>query len=236
MAAAKFLGGSTYQFTDNSGNVLASGKIYTYVTGTTTDKATYSDNALSVANANPIILDSQGKADIYLMQRGAYRFLVKTSSDATVETIDDIVPQARHQGCLVTKSAAQTLTTAVATPITFDTESYDTDSFHDSVTNNSRITIPSSSTITKVKLGALIVFATDATSTGNREVALFKNGATIKYGSFQRASSASGLITQFTTPVLVVAEGDYFEIYATQTSGADLTVLNTCQFWAEVVE
>jgi hypothetical protein len=59
------------QFFDNNGNPLAGGKIYTYVTGTGTPKATYVSPS-GAANTNPIILDSAGRADIWL--DGIYRF------------------------------------------------------------------------------------------------------------------------------------------------------------------
>jgi len=43
--------------------------------------------------------------------------------------------------CKVTKSTDQTIPTGVHTPITWDTENYDTNDMHNTVTNNSRITI-----------------------------------------------------------------------------------------------
>lgn len=77
------------QFFDNNGNLLAGGKLYTYETGTTTPLATYTNTALSVANANPIILDARGEATIYL-QDAAYRFLLTDSVDATIWTRDGV--------------------------------------------------------------------------------------------------------------------------------------------------
>jgi hypothetical protein len=65
------------QFFDNNGNPLAGGKIYTYVTGTSTPKATYVSPS-GAANTNPIILDSAGRADIWL--DGVYRFDIFNSA------------------------------------------------------------------------------------------------------------------------------------------------------------
>jgi len=53
------------QFCDANGKPLAGGYVYFYEVGTTTPKATYQDLALSVANANPVILDSAGRATIW---------------------------------------------------------------------------------------------------------------------------------------------------------------------------
>jgi hypothetical protein len=78
------------RFVDNNGNALSGGKVYTYATGTSTPLATYTDAGGSSANANPVILDSRGEADIWLTQDVAYRFVVKTSADVLIDTTDDI--------------------------------------------------------------------------------------------------------------------------------------------------
>lgn len=77
-------------FLDNSGNPLSAGKVYTYLAGTTTPATTYSDSGLTTPNANPIILSSAGRATIYLSQSVNYKFVVKTSADATVYTQDNV--------------------------------------------------------------------------------------------------------------------------------------------------
>jgi hypothetical protein len=74
---------------DNNGDPLVGGKLYTYEAGTTTPKATYTNSGGAVANANPIILDASGRADIWLGS-GAYKFVLKTSADATIKTVDNI--------------------------------------------------------------------------------------------------------------------------------------------------
>lgn len=77
------------QWFDNNGDPLAGGKVYTYAAGTTTNLATYSDSALSVANANPVILDSAGRAVIYL-SAASYKIVLKTSADVTILTQDNV--------------------------------------------------------------------------------------------------------------------------------------------------
>lgn len=74
--------------TDSSGNVLASGKVYTYTAGTTTPKSTWQDNAQSSAHANPVVLDSQGKKLVFAY--GNYKFVIKDSSDNTLYTHDNL--------------------------------------------------------------------------------------------------------------------------------------------------
>lgn len=49
------------QFFSQIGLPLAGGKVYFYVPGTTTPKATYQDEALTIPNTNPITLDAGGR-------------------------------------------------------------------------------------------------------------------------------------------------------------------------------
>ena len=78
------------QFFDNSGNVLSGGLLYTYAPGTTTPKTTYTDENLSVPNANPIELDSAGRCVIFLTDGEEYKFVLKTSAGVTLSTVDEV--------------------------------------------------------------------------------------------------------------------------------------------------
>lgn len=71
------------------GKPLAGGKVYTYSAGTTTSKATYTTMAGTVANPNPVILDQNGKAKIFLGD-GSYRLQIKDSNNALIDDIDQI--------------------------------------------------------------------------------------------------------------------------------------------------
>lgn len=53
-------------FAPNTNFPLAGGKVYTYAAGTNTPLATYTDSSQGVANTNPVILDAQGEASIWL--------------------------------------------------------------------------------------------------------------------------------------------------------------------------
>lgn len=69
-------------FTDNAGNPLNGGKVYTSITGTTTPLATFVDAIGVTPAANPIILDSQGRAQIWAS--GTYRFRVTDSANNAI--------------------------------------------------------------------------------------------------------------------------------------------------------
>jgi hypothetical protein len=77
------------KFYDTNGAVLAGGKLYTYQAGTTTPLATYTDQTEGTANANPVILDANGEALVWIGSN-SYKFVLKDSSDVTLYTWDNI--------------------------------------------------------------------------------------------------------------------------------------------------
>lgn len=80
-------------FVDASGNPLNGGLIYTYITGTSTPKTTYTDSSALTAHPNPVVLGSNGRKEIWLGTDQAYRFIIKDSSGTQIgSTIDDVLP------------------------------------------------------------------------------------------------------------------------------------------------
>lgn len=87
------VGGAAGQFFDNNGNPLTGGKLYTYAAGTTTNQATYTSAAGTTAHTNPIVLDSAGRVpggEIWLSGSAAYKFILKTSTEVTISTWDNL--------------------------------------------------------------------------------------------------------------------------------------------------
>ena len=78
-----------HQLFDSTGVVCASCLLNAYTAGTTTRQDTFSDSALLTANANPIVLDSAGRAVIYLSQT-TYRFILTTASGTTIWDQDNV--------------------------------------------------------------------------------------------------------------------------------------------------
>jgi hypothetical protein len=78
-----------FQEFDNNGNPLVGGKLYTYEAGTTTPKVTYTDASETIPNANPVILNSSGRADVWLGD-GGYKFVLTTSADVVIKTVDNV--------------------------------------------------------------------------------------------------------------------------------------------------
>ena len=123
-------------------------------------------------------------------------------------------------GCGLTKSAAQAVANATTVFLTFDTEEFDSDAYHSTSSNTSRITIPSGKG-GKYLFVLNVNFAGNAT--GQRLLMLYKNGAVHKYST--SIGSAAGYSFRVTTSVIASAVAtDYFEFAVYQDSGVSLDV------------
>ena len=79
---------------DNAGKLLSGGKMYFYISGTSTPKTVYADAALTTPLPNPVILSASGTKDIFLGS-GAYRVKLTDQYDAQVAPpLDGIVGSA----------------------------------------------------------------------------------------------------------------------------------------------
>ena len=83
------------RFFDSTGVPLAGGKLFTYAAGTTTKQTTYTDSTAGTQNTNPVILDSQGYASVWLDQTLLYKFTLSPSTDtdpptAPIWTVDGL--------------------------------------------------------------------------------------------------------------------------------------------------
>ena len=63
------------QYLDMSGAPLSGGIVCTYQAGSSTPQATYTDSTGSTPNANPVVLDSAGRANIW-WQALAYKVVL----------------------------------------------------------------------------------------------------------------------------------------------------------------
>jgi hypothetical protein len=128
------------------------------------------------------------------------------------------------RGCSVYLTTSQSIPHNTLTAIDFasgvSSEDYDTSSIHDPTANSTRLTVPTG--VTRIKLFANIPYASN--STGNRQVQIWKNGAAgdIYFVDNIDAMATSGTNVFISTPTVTVAGGDYFELYAFQTSGGAL--------------
>jgi microcystin-dependent protein len=84
--------GNGFQFFTTTGLPLNGGYLYTYQAGSTTPLATYTDNAGTISNTNPIQLGTDGRppAEIWLTYGFNYKFVLADSTNAVIQTYDNL--------------------------------------------------------------------------------------------------------------------------------------------------
>ena len=78
------------QFFDNNGDPLAGGKLFSYIAATSTPLETFTDATGLVPNTNPVILNANGEADVWIGQ-SAYKFVLTDAADVEIKTVDNVV-------------------------------------------------------------------------------------------------------------------------------------------------
>lgn len=115
-------------------------------------------------------------------------------------------------------STTQSATTAVNLTLAADTEGYDNDAMHSTVTNNSRMT---AKTAGAFECSATISFAANAT--GQRSLGFAKNGGTPTF--VMAIPNAGAAVTTIQGALSYsLAVNDYIEAVAYQDSGGGLNV------------
>jgi hypothetical protein len=109
--------------------------------------------------------------------------------------------------------AGQNISNTTYTALTYDSENFDTDGFHSTSSNTSRLTIPSGKG-GKYEINAYVNW--DNNATNRRLVVLFKNGT---YNKQLANETSSGYLGQTGTYLIDLAAADYIEIFVYQDSG-----------------
>jgi hypothetical protein len=123
----------------------------------------------------------------------------------------------RNIGARVYNNANISIATATNVNLTFNTERYDTDSIHSTVSNTSRLT---ANTAGIYLISAAISWENDVN--GSRQMGLYLNGST------QCAISrvcADDPVRHTVSTIYELSVGDYFEVRVYQDSGSTLNVL-----------
>ena len=84
--------GNGVSFLGTTGLPLSGGKIYTYQAGSSTPLATYTTINGTIANANPIILGTDGRTpnEIWLTYGYNYKYILQDSVGSTIATYDNL--------------------------------------------------------------------------------------------------------------------------------------------------
>ena len=146
---------------------------------------------------------------------------VLTADSAETTGLKWASPNVAFTGCAVSKTANQSIANATYTAVTFDAEGYDTDAIHDTVTNNTRFTIPAGKG-GKWLITGVLTFASN--TTGFRFVRLYKNGT--GFNNPVGVAPVNGDTTQAVISYIVnFAAADYLELYVYQNSTGSLNLI-----------
>lgn len=126
--------------------------------------------------------------------------------------------------CRLWHSANQSIPHNSATTLAFNTEVSDTDNFHVTSGDNTRITIPVSGIY---RIVANVIY--DANTTGLRWVSLYRNAAQWMTCTAYPVVSPYGTGMQVISDAWNLTANDYIQVKALQTSGGNLNVLSLSQ-------
>ena len=130
-------------------------------------------------------------------------------------------------GCSLYKSANQSINNTTTTVVTWNSEVFDTDAFHDTSTNTERITIPSGKD-GKYQLIWIIEFP--ANGNGQRSASLRKNGSFISYTNVP--ANANSAIKMYGSFIIDAVATDYFDVTVYQDSSASQDVVGALNYSA----
>lgn len=87
--AGRFYNPITSAF-DANGNPISGAKLEFFESGTTTPLDTFSDDALTTANTNPVIADSAGRFGTIFLQQADYKAVLSDADDVVIWTEDPV--------------------------------------------------------------------------------------------------------------------------------------------------
>ena len=129
---------------------------------------------------------------------------------------------AAYSGVSLYNSADIALASGTATALTFDTEYFDTDSFHSTSSNTSRITVPAGKA-GKYLITYYVQFANN--TTGTRNTSLRVNTTIVYQNNFSPpTSSTTATVNIGGAWTGSLAVSDYIELFCTQNSGGSLNI------------
>lgn len=161
---------------------------------------------------------------------GAFGQVLETATDPEAiiwglpELTDDTGAGGGFVGARATHSTTQTISNATFTALNLNTTAFESESgWHDTVTNNTRMTVPSGQD-GKYLVAAGVTFAADAD--GTRQLRIRKNGATYLPG-FQSVRGITGEQMGLSLAIVTtLVATDYVEAVVYSTAGNNLDTVS----------
>jgi hypothetical protein len=176
-------------------------------TGMTNPMTTTGDIIYSSPGSTPVRLGIGSTGDVLTVASGVPSWAAPAGG-------------ASFSGVLLNNSSGtQSISNATNTAITWDLETFDTNAYHSTVTNTSRITIPAGKA-GYYQFGAQL--QADNNTTGDRRIRLHKNGTGFMVSAF-KANDQYPLPA--VTTIVNLAVGDYVEVFYFQNSTGSQNVI-----------
>ena len=182
---------------------------------------------VTITNSMATAIDAKGDlvvgtgADTFSRLAAGTNTYVLTADSAEATGLKWAAPAAGGStfvGCSLVDANQQTITNNTYTALTWDTEDFDTDGFHSTSSNTSRITIPSGK-------GGYYLFTGqvgwDDNTTGTRILKLYKNGTEVPRTGYLEPNAQFPSMSM--TAILSLVATDYVEMYVYQNSGGNRT-------------
>lgn len=195
-------------------------------------------DVLSATNMNDLagtvnLINPSAKGDLYAGSAANTYTKLTVGANNTVLTADSSTAtglkwatptSTAFSGTRIYNSTSTSIANATWTDITFNSENFDTDSYHSTSSNTARITIPTG------KTGYYFVFGNVrfvGNTTGRRMARMMLNGAT-SFGIFEAtpSTSTSSDVSCYLGQVYYFTAADYITLQCYQTSGGALDIRN----------
>lgn len=125
-------------------------------------------------------------------------------------------------------NAAQSISSGVSTALAFNSERYDTDTIHDTSTNNSRLTCKTAGVY---QITGHVEWAANATGYRN---AVIRIGGSTEIANQLVPAMTGGIVTgQTVTATYTLAVNDYVELVVSQNSGSSINVQSSANYSPE---
>lgn len=125
-------------------------------------------------------------------------------------------------GCKVRRTTTQSVATATSTAVTFTAEDFDTNAFHDLVTNPSRLTVPAGLG-GYYHVGATIPFEGFGSGDTIRMAIIRLNGGAVVHDAASAVATGQGT-TATPSTILNLVAGDYLDVAAYHEWGGSLNI------------
>lgn len=223
-----------------SGDIAAFHKLFTYAAGTSTKQTTYSDAALTVANANPIVLDSAGRCVIFLPQGQSFKFVLapSTDSDPPVSPIQsqDNIAAVPLQPSYSRKTSDQTFTTTTlgdVTGLSFAVAANEVWAFEAIIHGNAPVAADWKFTVTGpaapsgVRFGLVAVGAAGATGIGAQSASAFSTAIQVESDGQEETIVIKGFVRNGSNAGTIQIQAAQFAASGTSTIRADSIIITT---------